>query len=141
MAMAELKFEICQLREILRGTPPLTIVITYIAESANKAIAKSREATWYVFQSHAAFEKLRSELHQEVLSQLLANGWEPFGTDDQGRFMAFRRSLTGIDNSKTETSTSREAEERLKGLERLRAKRLITEEEYKRKRDEILSDL
>ena len=38
-------------------------------------------------------ERATRKLHNMVLQSLLADGWEPIGTDEKGRVMALRRTL------------------------------------------------
>lgn len=38
-------------------------------------------------------ERYTRKLHNMVLQSLLADGWEPIGTDEKGRVMALRRTL------------------------------------------------
>jgi len=40
-----------------------------------------------------AVERARRTLHSQILQALLQEGWEPIGTDANGRVMALRRKL------------------------------------------------
>ena len=65
-----------------------------------------------------------------LIAQLATEGWEPFATNTYGRIEQMKRS-----------GKSASAAERLKDLEGLHKGSLISDEEYGRKRQEILSGL
>jgi len=51
-------------------------------------------------------ERATRKLHNMVLQSLLADGWEPIGTDEKGRVMALRRTLVSkVPAEETEPST------------------------------------
>ena len=75
------------------------------------------------------WEQLNSKF-SSLIAQLATEGWEPFAIGTTGRIEQMKRS-----------GKSASAAERLKDLEGLHKASLISDEEYLRKRQEILSDL
>jgi hypothetical protein len=100
--MPEDQFEVAQIREIRRevgrfgGIMRLLFVAERITVEATETIAMSTEFEWQmnVKVSDSDMEQATRKLHTAVLQALLADAWEPIGTDDKGRVMALRRKIT-----------------------------------------------
>ncbi|MFV1858726.1 MAG: hypothetical protein ACC647_05170 [Anaerolineales bacterium] len=60
-----------------------------------ETIAMSSEFEWQKDEKipEEVLEQATRNLHNLVLQSLLSDGWEPIGTDEKGRVMAFRRRL------------------------------------------------
>lgn len=100
--MAEGKFEVVQIREILRevgrfgGVMRLLFVAEKISPEGTENIAMTSEFEWQKHKdqrSQEEVERARRTLHSQILQALLEQGWEPIGTDASGRVMALRRQL------------------------------------------------
>ena len=99
--MPEDQFEVAQIREIRRevgrfgGIMRLLFVAERITVEATETIAMSTEFEWQmnVKVSDSDMEQATRKLHTAVLQALLADAWEPIGTDSQGRVMALRRTV------------------------------------------------
>ena len=99
--MPEDQFEVAQIREIRRevgrfgGIMRLLFVAERITVEATETIAMSTEFEWQmnVKVSDSDMEQATRKLHTAVLQALLADAWEPIGTDNQGRVMALRRKV------------------------------------------------
>jgi hypothetical protein len=99
--MPEDQFEVAQIREIRRevgrfgGIMRLLFVAERISVEATETIAMSTEFEWQmnVKVSDSDMEQATRKLHTAVLQALLADAWEPIGTDDKGRVMALRRKI------------------------------------------------
>ena len=99
--MPEDQFEVAQIREIRRevgrfgGIMRLLFVAERITVEATETIAMSTEFEWQmnVKVSDSDMEQATRKLHTAVLQALLADAWEPIGTDGQGRVMALRRKI------------------------------------------------
>jgi hypothetical protein len=99
--MPEDQFEVAQIREIRRevgrfgGIMRLLFVAERITVEATETIAMSTEFEWQmnVKVSDSDMEQATRKLHTAVLQALLADAWEPIGTDDKGRVMALRRKI------------------------------------------------
>ena len=99
--MPEDQFEVAQIREIRRevgrfgGIMRLLFVAERITVEATETIAMSTEFEWQlnVKVSESDMEQATRKLHTAVLQALLADAWEPIGTDSQGRVMALRRKI------------------------------------------------
>ncbi|MEE9215909.1 MAG: hypothetical protein V3U32_00595, partial [Anaerolineales bacterium] len=64
--------------------------------------------------SEQELEEAARQLHNRVLESLLSDGWEPIGTDERGRVMALRRTLTGEEpNEPSETTELTEPDNNL----------------------------
>jgi hypothetical protein len=95
-------FEVAQIREIVRevgrfgGIMRLLYVAEKITAEDTETIAMSTEFEWQmnVKISDSDKEQATRKLHTVVLQALLADAWEPIGTDDKGRVMALRRKIT-----------------------------------------------
>jgi hypothetical protein len=100
--MPEDQFEVAQIREIVRevgrfgGIMRLLYVAEKITAEDTQTIAMSTEFEWQmnVKISDSDKEQATRKLHTVVLQALLADAWEPIGTDDKGRVMALRRKIT-----------------------------------------------
>ena len=94
-------FEVAQIREIVRevgrfgGIMRLLYVAEKITADETETIAMSTEFEWQmnVKISDSDKEQATRKLHTAVLQALLADAWEPIGTDDKGRVMALRRKI------------------------------------------------
>jgi len=73
----------------------LLFVAERITVEATETIAMSTEFEWQmnVKVSDSDMEQATRKLHTAVLQALLADAWEPIGTDSQGRVMALRRTV------------------------------------------------
>jgi hypothetical protein len=100
--MGEGKFEVAQIREILRevgrfgGIMRLLFVAEKTSPEGTETIAMTSEFEWQKHQdeeSQDEMERARRTLHAQILQALLQEGWEPIGTDANGRVMALRRKL------------------------------------------------
>jgi len=99
--MPEDQFEVAQIREIRRevgrfgGIMRLLFVAERISVEDTETIAMSTEFEWQlnVKVSESDMEQATRKLHTAVLQALLADAWEPIGTDSQGRVMALRRKI------------------------------------------------
>ncbi len=101
--MSETKHEIAQIREVTHevgrfgGIMRLLFVAERTTHEGTETIAMSREFEWQKDKkvSDQELERAARKLHNLVLQSLLSDGWEPIGTDEKGRVMALRRTLTG----------------------------------------------
>ncbi len=101
--MSETKHEIAQIREVTHevgrfgGIMRLLFVAERTTHEGTETIAMSREFEWQKDKkvSDQELEQAARKLHNLVLQSLLSDGWEPIGTDEKGRVMALRRTLTG----------------------------------------------
>ncbi len=100
--MSETKYEVAQIREITREVGRFGGILRrlYVAERTSPegidTIAMSSEFEWQMnadTMDENEIEKASRTLHSHVLQALLADGWEPIGTDSDGRVMALRRPL------------------------------------------------
>ena len=99
--MSETKHEIAQIREITHevgrfgGIMRLLFVAERTTHDGTATIAMSNEFEWQKDKKVAGqeLERATRKLHNMVLQSLLADGWEPIGTDEKGRVMALRRTL------------------------------------------------
>lgn len=99
--MPDDQFEVAQIREIRRevgrfgGIMRLLFVAERITVEDTETIAMSTEFEWQlnVKVSDSDMEQATRKLHTAVLQALLADSWEPIGTDNQGRVMALRRKI------------------------------------------------
>ena len=120
--MSETKHEIAQIREITHevgrfgGIMRLLFVAERTTHEGTETIAMSREFEWQKDKkvSDQELEQAARKLHNLVLQSLLSDGWEPIGTDEKGRVMALRRTLTGEEPTMSaETSEPIEPDENL----------------------------
>ncbi len=120
--MSETKHEIAQIREITHevgrfgGIMRLLFVAERTTHEGTETIAMSREFEWQKDKkvSDQELEQAARKLHNLVLQSLLSDGWEPIGTDEKGRVLALRRTLTGEEPTNlTETSEPIEPDENL----------------------------
>lgn len=94
-------YEVAQIREITRevgrfgGIMRLLFVAEKITVENTETIAMSTEFEWQkdTELSESELEQSTRKLHTAVLQALLADGWEPIGTDVKGRVMALRRKI------------------------------------------------
>ena len=115
--MSETKHEIAQIREVTHevgrfgGIMRLLFVAERTTHEGTETIAMSREFEWQKDKkvSDQELEKAARKLHNLVLQSLLSDGWEPIGTDEKGRVMALRRTLTS-DESANRVGTSQPTE-------------------------------
>jgi hypothetical protein len=100
--MGEVKFEVAQIREILRevgrygGIMRLLFVAEKTSPEGTENIAMTSEFEWQKHKDEDSLEEMertRRTLHSQILQALLDQGWEPIGTDASGRVMALRRQL------------------------------------------------
>jgi len=99
--MSEARHEIAQIREITHevgrfgGIMRLLFVAERTTHEGTETIAMSSEYEWQKAEriSEEELEQATRHLHNLVLQSLLADGWEPIGTDEKGRVMALRRRL------------------------------------------------
>lgn len=99
--MSEDPYEVAQIREITRevgrfgGIMRLLFVAEKITVENTETIAMSTEFEWQTNEklSESELEQATRKLHTVVLQALLADGWEPIGTDAKGRVMALRRKM------------------------------------------------
>lgn len=100
--MGEGKFEVAQIREILRevgrfgGIMRLLFIAEKTSPEGTETIAMTSEFEWqkqHDLESQEDVERARRTLHSQILQALLEEGWEPIGTDAGGRVMALRRKL------------------------------------------------
>ena len=105
--MSETKYEVAQIREIIRevgrfgGIMRMLFVAERTSPDGSETIAMSSEFEWQKNAEHyddEDIERTRRTLHNHVLQALLAEGWEPIGTDGEGRVMALRRELPQRDD-------------------------------------------
>ncbi len=100
--MAEPKFEVAEIRQITRemglfgGIFRSLILAERISSSGAKIIARSRMVEWR--KSDERYRQIRVETeigsaYQQILQVLLADGWEPLGTDPEGRVVTLRRRI------------------------------------------------
>ena len=100
--MSEAMYEIAQIREITRevgrfgGIMRLLFVAERTTHEGTETIAMSSEFEWQKDKkvSEEELEQATRNLHNLVLQSLLSDGWEPIGTDEAGRVMALRRTLS-----------------------------------------------
>ena len=120
--MSETKHEIAQIREVTHevgrfgGIMRLLFVAERITHEGTETIAMSREFEWQKDKkvSDQELEQAARKLHNLVLQSLLSDGWEPIGTDEKGRVMALRRTLTSEEPANlAETSEPTEPDENL----------------------------
>ncbi len=115
--MSETKHEIAQIREVTHevgrfgGIMRLLFVAERTTHEGTETIAMSREFEWQKDKkvSDQELERAARKLHNLVLQSLLSDGWEPIGTDEKGRVMALRRTLTS-DESANRVGTSQPIE-------------------------------
>ena len=99
--MSDSKHEIAQIREITHevgrfgGIMRLLFVAEKTTHEGTETIAMSSEYEWQKDEkiSEEELEQAARNMHNLVLQSLLADGWEPIGTDEKGRVMALRRTL------------------------------------------------
>ncbi len=112
--MSEIKYEIAQIREITHevgrfgGILRLLFVAERTTHEGTETIAMSNEFEWQKDKKvpEQELERATRKLHNMVLQSLLADGWEPIGTDEKGRVMALRRTLVSkVPAEETEPST------------------------------------
>ena len=99
------QYEFCMIRRIDKGTSGSNWRTEYVAYQGTKILAKSKEVSLYmglgiIFMSDGKNEERRLQnqretegIYQEVFQKLLNDGWEPFGTNDEGRIMTLRRQI------------------------------------------------
>ena len=142
--MDDHEFEICQIRRVIK-TGAFNMTVSFVAEkttlTGNEVIARSKKAVsrfnGFVWQPppRNLLGEMAAELHQQVLSQLLAERWEPTATDKDGKITALKRLVEiGTKRPKPEPT------ELLKQLASLRDAGVLTKEEYDEKKKEILGD-
>ena len=98
---SEAMYEVAQIREITRevgkfgGIMRLLFIAERTSSIGTDTIAMSHEFEWQkdVGVSDEELEQASRTLHNLVLQALLTDGWEPVGTDEQGRVMALRRKI------------------------------------------------
>ena len=103
--MSESKHEIAQIREITHevgrfgGIMRLLFVAEKTTHEGTETIAMSSEYEWQKDEkiSEEELEQASRNMHNLVLQSLLADGWEPIGTDEKGRVMALRRTLKNVE--------------------------------------------
>ena len=73
----------------------MLFVAERITVENTETIAMSTEFEWQkdAEPSESEIEHATRKLHTAVLQALLADGWEPIGTDVKGRVMALRRKI------------------------------------------------
>lgn len=106
--MNETTYEVAQIRQITRevgrfgGIMRLLFVAERISPTGTETIAMSSEFEWQKEQrlAEGELEDTSRHLHGLVLQSLLRDGWEPVGTDEQGRVMALRRPIEAEDPEK-----------------------------------------
>ncbi len=96
------KFEIAEIKQVTRevgffgGIFRSIVEVERISPSGTETIARSDVVEWRVSdRRHGAVEldrKIRA-IHQKALQGLLADGWEPMGTDPHGRVVTLRRPV------------------------------------------------
>ncbi len=100
--MSETIYEVAQIREIIRevgrfgGIMRMLFIAERTSPEGSETIAMSSEFEWQKDAGQYCEEdikRIRRTLHSHVLQALLAEGWEPIGTDGEGRVMALRREL------------------------------------------------
>lgn len=100
--MSEGKFEVAQIREIVHevgrfgGILRLLFIAEKTSPEGTETIAMTSEFEWQKHQdqgSQEEIERSRRTLHSQVLQALLAEGWEPIGTDADGKVMSLRRKI------------------------------------------------
>jgi hypothetical protein len=120
--MSDTKHEIAQIREVTHevgrfgGIMRLLFVAERTTHEGTETIAMSKEFEWQKDKkvSDQELEKAARKMHNLVLQSLLADGWEPIGTDEKGRVMALRRTLTSEEPAEpVETSQPTEPDDNL----------------------------
>jgi hypothetical protein len=107
----EHQYETCQIKSAGRRheyrllfftiTPKNSHVYQYVAEvtspTGGRIVAASREVIDLILPKKRGDQNrllnLENTLYNEVVQQLLADGWEPTGTDDHGRISTFKRPV------------------------------------------------
>lgn len=97
--MTETIYEVAQIREIVRevgrfgGIMRMLFVAERITPEGSETIAMSTELEWQKNEElpEGELDEKARAMHMLVLQSLLKDGWEPIGSDAQGRVMALRR--------------------------------------------------
>jgi hypothetical protein len=140
--MDDQEYEICQMHRVVKAGSFSTTVY-FVAEKStitgNEVIAKSNKAVsrfnGFVWRPspRTLLGEMAAELHQQLLDELVAQGWEPSATDKNGKVTALKR----LAEIKTKRYKS-ESTELLKQLAALRDAGILTEEEFEEKKAGIL---
>jgi len=138
------RYEVCQIRRLGQVVGWSGVKVWFVAEKVtpdgNEVIGQSKvyqpESSFFGGTDYRKKADAEAELHQALLAQLLADGWEPTGTDDEGKIMALRKPLASAAQDKdTEPSGL------LKKLASLRDAGILSQQEYDEKKAEILRRL
>jgi hypothetical protein len=142
--MDDQEFETCQIRRLIKSGA-FSTTVSFVAEKSsitgNEVIARSPKVVsrfnGFVWTPtpRTLLGELAAELHQQVLSQLLAEGWEPAGTDKDGKVMFLKRRVEIKSKALKPEKT-----ELLKQLAALRDAGVLTNAEYEEKKKAILED-
>ena len=134
--MSQTKAELCQLR--LEETKPrvdsltrMTYFHRYVAYESTNIIAKSdefiRDFRHWVSKEEENRQiqicnQVQEAAYQQILQKLTSEGWEPLGTDKDGRVMSFRKTISSNRNSDFMVE--------LEKLVKLKEQGLLTEDEF-----------
>ncbi|GAB4442743.1 MAG: hypothetical protein Kow00120_11730 [Anaerolineae bacterium] len=91
------KYEVCQLRYktesgSLFSGPRWRVV--FEAEKTSFAGSENIASVEIPCKNLEKVSEAINEAHNSILQRLLTDGWEPVGTDETGKIMAFRRPIT-----------------------------------------------
>ncbi|WKZ43704.1 MAG: SHOCT domain-containing protein [Anaerolineales bacterium] len=140
--MSQNQVEYCQLR--LEETKPRVDSLTriayfqrYVAYQGNDIVAKSDEFVRDIEiwasekkqnEQHQYADKVRETAYHQIFQQLINEGWEPLGTDGDGRVMSFKRTKVSQGNFIAE----------LERLNQLKQQGVLTEEEFEIAKKKLL---
>lgn len=144
--MTESQIKICHIRQVSSIDDSFlgftrTYRNHYAAYVGDRIVAKSNE--WQIKTSDyggnaSSQQKVDERLnqqrevsYQEVFQKLVAEGWEPIGTDEEGRFMSFRKTPI-LSKSQTDFVTE------LERLSQLKKQGLLTEKEFEAAKNKLL---
>jgi hypothetical protein len=135
--MSQAQAELCQLRleetrQRVDSLTRMTFFQRYVAYRGTDIIAKSDEFIrdfkhWVSAQEKNRQTQLSNQAqetaYQQILRKLMTEGWEPLGTDEDGRVMSFKRTVSSNDSSSNFVVE-------LEKLSKLKNEGLLTEDEF-----------
>jgi len=147
--MSESKIELCHIREVTTTDDGFLGLglnrvyrSNYVANIGDRIIAKPTQVEWKSseFMGNASkVEKAterrdlkREVAYQEIFQKLMAEGWEPIGTDEKGKFMTFRKTNA---NNLNQISFVNEIER----LSQLKKQGVLSEEEFEAAKRKLLA--
>jgi hypothetical protein len=108
----------------------------------DRIIAKSSQVEWKVSEFMGNSSKVekaierrdlkREVAYQQVFQKLMTEGWEPIGTDEQGKFMTFRKTNATNQNQMDFVNE-------LERLSQLKKQGLLSEEEFEAAKRKLLA--